>query len=134
MQLLIKNTFFNIYSFESNECYLLPRLYKVEICKHTQRKHVLYKHKAQSIFVVVLIYLQVSREGLFGFWAREPGVILNLLSHTGNGELQFPEGKHVTSWAPIRAFPLTQLKSSRVVILVLFVLTVKPTRCGTGGQ
>lgn len=57
-----------------------------------------------------------------------------LLSQTGNGALQFPLGKHISSDAPINEFPLAHESCTRTLIFVSLVFIVKPRRIGISGQ
>lgn len=59
---------------------------------------------------------------------------MELLSQMGTGALQLPEGRQVSSGAPISEFPLAQESSTRVFILVLVELRISPRRLGTVGQ
>lgn len=61
-------------------------------------------------------------------------MVLHLLSQMGIGALQFPEGKHVISGAPIKELPLVHDSSTFVFILVFWVLRVRPRRGGIVGQ
>ena len=58
----------------------------------------------------------------------------NLLSHIGIGALQFPDGKHVTSGAPIKELPFAHDSNTFVFIFVFTVLKVRPRRGGIIGQ
>lgn len=57
-----------------------------------------------------------------------------LLSQTGKGALQLPLGKHMSSEAPIKEFPLAHDSCTRVLIFVSFVFIVSPRRTGISGQ
>lgn len=58
----------------------------------------------------------------------------DLLSHTGIGALQLPEGKQVISGAPMREFPFAHDNRTLVFIFVLGVLRLRPLRDGICGQ
>lgn len=55
---------------------------------------------------------------------------VHLLSQIGIGALQFPEGKHVISGAPIKELPLAHDSKTFVFILVFRVLRFMPRRGG----
>ena len=59
---------------------------------------------------------------------------LDLLSQTGTGADQFPEGRQVISGAPMREFPLAHVRAILVFILVSCVESLRPRRAGRGLQ
>jgi hypothetical protein len=59
---------------------------------------------------------------------------VHLLSQIGIGALQFPDGKHVISGAPIKELPLEHDSKTFVFIFVFGVLRFMPRRGGIIGQ